>query len=47
MACIFIPKLINCHDENELIKKFDQIGEHRMVNFILIHSKFQVNHYLI
>jgi hypothetical protein len=46
MACIFIQNLINCDTEIELVKKFDQFGEHKMVNFILIHSKFQVNHFL-
>jgi hypothetical protein len=45
MACFFIQNLINCDTEIELVKKFDQFGE-QMVNFILIYSKFQVNHFL-
>jgi hypothetical protein len=45
MACIFIQNLINCDTEIELVKKLDQFGE-QMVNFILIYSKFQVNHFL-
>ena len=43
MACIFIQNLINCNDEVELVEKFDQFGDYKMVNFILIHTKFQVN----
>ena len=43
MSCIFIQNLINCNDEVELVEKFDQFGDYKMVNFILIHTKFQVN----
>jgi hypothetical protein len=45
MACIFIQNLINCQNEMELVEKFDQFGEHKMVNFISNHSKFQVNQF--
>ena len=45
MACIFINNLINCNTEIELVKKFDQIGDYKMINFIFIHAKFQVNHF--
>jgi hypothetical protein len=43
MACIFIQNLINPNNEVELIEKFDQFGGYKMINFILIHTKFQVN----
>ncbi len=45
MACILIQNLIGCNTESELVKKFDRIGAFLMINFILIHSKFQVNHF--
>jgi hypothetical protein len=45
MACIFIKNLISCNTEIELVKKFDQIGNHKIINFILIHAKLQVNHF--
>ena len=41
----FINNLINCNTEIELVKKFDQIGDYKMINFIFIHAKFQVNHF--
>ena len=34
MACMFINNLISCNTEIELVKKFDQIGNHKMINFI-------------
>jgi hypothetical protein len=43
MACIFIQNLINPNNEVELVEKFDQFGGFKMINFILIHTKFQVN----
>jgi hypothetical protein len=45
MACIFIQNLINCNSEIELVKKFNQIGHYKMINFIFIDAKFQVNHF--
>jgi hypothetical protein len=39
MSCIIIQNLINCIDDIELVGKF---GDYKMINFILIHTKFQV-----